>query len=161
MPTEIESVYKSKFRDIAEGIADYIRSLGCFDGRSDITVIVEDKGVIEKEIAQSLSFAGVCILIAVMGFDRLGSSGPILRGNLKLEFRVMEHPFANREKQGSMTAQQVMELLIQNTHWRTFDGMDGRPLLFQDFSREDTDEVNVVRGNWSGEVSLGMVTTQN
>ena len=155
--TETDRFACSKFRDIAEGIADYIRSLGCFDGRSDITVIVEDKGVIEKEIAQAMSFGGVCIIVGITGFDRRSQSGPLVTGTLKFELRIIERVAINRGHQGAMTVQEAAEHLARGLHWENVGGLDS-PLLFQDFSREDSDEFNIVRMNFSGEASLGMKT---
>ena len=149
---------ESQFRDICENLAAHIKTLDGIKGNSAVTVIVEDKGDIESQIAEALGYAGVVIMIGVLGFDRRQQSGELITGNLKLELRVMERPAVNRNEQGYITAQQMIENLILSLHWARIPGMLG-PLLFNDFSRDDTAELDLIRGSFAGECSLGMVRT--
>ena len=149
--------FRSQFRELAKKIAADIRHAEGVQGRHNITVIVEDAGTVENEVAEALSVAGICIIIGVTGFRRVSQSGPVIIGSVSLEFRVIERPSVNRNEQGFITTQQMTEWLITNLHWRTWEGMNGKPLLFQDFQRDDTDNCNISRVNFSGEYSLGMV----
>lgn len=147
----------SKFRGVAEGIADAIRDAAGVQGRGDVSVIVEDKGDVEALVAEAIGSVGLCVIIGITGFTRRAQSGPVITGTLDFEFRVAEIPSVNRTAQGFVTAQQMAEWLARNLHWRTWDGMDGRPLLFVGFQRDDSDEFNVCRVNFTGECSLGTV----
>ena len=149
---------ESQFRDICENLAAHIRTLDGIKGNNAVTVIVEDKGDIESQIAEALGYAGVVIMIGVLGFDRRQQSGELITGNLKLELRVMERPAVNRNEQGYITAQQMIEKLILDLHWKRVVGMSG-PIKFEDFSRDDTTELDIIRSNFAGECSLGMVRT--
>lgn len=150
---------ESQFRDICENLAAYIRTLDGIKGNSAVTVIVEDKGDIDSQIAEALGYAGVTIMIGVIGFDRKPNSGELITGNLKLELRIMERPAVNRNEQGHITAQQMIEKLILDLHWKRVVGMSG-PIKFKDFSRDDTNELDIIRSNFAGECSLGMVRTK-
>jgi len=153
--------FDSKFRRVAENIADAIRCAAGVQGRGDISVIVEDKGAIEQLVAEALGSTGLCVIVGVTGFSRRAQSGPVITGTLDMEFRVVEIPSVNRTEQGFVTAQQMAEWLAMNLHWRTWEGMDGRPLLFGGFQRDDSDEFNICRVNFSGECSLGTVKKEN
>lgn len=149
--------FGSSFRRVAEDIADSIRDAAGVQGRGDVSVIVEDKGDIDALVAEALGSVGLCVIVGVTGFTRRAQSGPVITGTLDFEFRVVETPAVNRTEQGFVTAQQMAEWLARNLHWRTWEGMGGKPLLFGGFQRDDTDEFNVCRVNFSGECSLGTV----
>lgn len=149
--------FDSKFRRIAEAIADAIRCAAGVAGHGGISVVVEDKGDIDALVAEALGSVGLCVIVGVTGFTRRAQSGPVITGSFDMEFRVVEIPSVNRTAQGFVTSQQMAEWLARNLHWRTWEGMDGRPLLFGGFQRDDADEANICRVTFSGECSLGMV----
>ena len=106
--------FDSKFRRVAENIADAIRGAAGVEGRGDISVIVEDKGAIDQLVAEALGSTGLCVIVGVTGFSRRAQSGPVITGTLDMEFRVVEIPSVNRTEQGFVTAQQMAEWLAMN-----------------------------------------------
>ena len=106
--------FDSKFRRVAENIADAIRGAAGVQGRGDISVIVEDKGAIDQLVAEALGSTGLCVIVGVTGFSRRAQSGPVITGTLDMEFRVVEIPSVNRTEQGFVTAQQMAEWLAMN-----------------------------------------------
>ena len=88
--------FDSKFRRVAENIADAIRGAAGVEGRGDISVIVEDKGAIDQLVAEALGSTGLCVIVGVTGFSRRAQSGPVITGTLDMEFRVVEIPSVTR-----------------------------------------------------------------
>ena len=134
------------FRRIAEGIAKFIAEDEILHDNGHVSVVVEDKGDFSFQILEAIGSLGVCVTIAVTGFRRVDRS-PIPQGTLEFEISCYEHPTLNRDDPSTLTAQGVMERLVGILHYRRFDFMPNQ-LIFKDFRRDDTDEANVVRGNF-------------
>ena len=141
------------FRRIAEGIAEFIARDEILHDEGHVTVVVEDKGDYSFQILEAIGSLGVCVTIAVVGFRRVDRS-PIPQGTLELQISTYEHPTLNRDDPSVLTAQGVMERLIEILHYHRFDFMPNQ-LIFKDFRRDDTDEANVVRGNFETNTILG------
>lgn len=142
-------------RQVAEGIAEYIREDEFLRERcSNLTVVVEDKADVFFEISNAIAQLGVCVLIAVTGFRRT-SNCPLPQGNLQIQISCYEHPTLNRDDLSSLTAQAVCERLVKILNYHKFPFFVGQ-MLFQDFSREDVDEANIVRGNFEVNTALGL-----
>lgn len=146
---------ESKFRVVAENVAEAIRNIPQFAGRADVSVVVEDKGDVDFQIAEAVAGVGVCVIVGVMGFSRRSQSGPVVSGTLNLEIRVIERPSVNRNEQGAVTAQEASEVILRSAHWRRVPGLAG-PLLFDGFTRDDTAEMDVVRNTYNAEMSFGL-----
>lgn len=138
---------RERIKRIVEMIAELISSDEVLHNEGKVSVVVEDKGNYEYKIREALAIDGVCVTIAVVSFRRVDKS-PLMRGDLEMQISCFEHPDLNRSDDiGNMTAQNVMTHIADNYHYRNIDNGAG-PLIFSDFSRDDTDEVNIVRGNF-------------
>lgn len=140
-------------RDIAEGIAEFIGEDKVLHDNGHISVVVEDKGDFNYQIAEALGQLGVCVTIAVTGFRRVERS-PIMQGTLEIQISCFEHPTLNRDDPSTMTAQAVMEHLSRILHYKRFPFLANQ-FLFKDFRRDDTDEANIVRGDFEVNTLLG------
>ena len=141
------------FRRIAEGIAKFIAEDEVLHDNGHVSVVVEDKGDFSFQILEAIGSLGVCVTIAVAGFRRVDRS-PVPQGTLELLISCFEHPTLNRDDPSVLTAQGVMERLIEILHYRRFDFMPNQ-LIFKDFRRDDTEEANIVRGNFETNTILG------
>lgn len=139
-------------RDIAQGIADCIAQDGVLHDDGHVTVVVEDKANVQFEIRNAIAQLGVAVLVAVTDFRRDDRS-PFVEGMATLQLSCFEHPELNRDDISTLTAQGVAERLAQILHYRRFPFLAGQ-MIFKDFSRDDVDEANVVRGNYEARVSL-------
>ena len=144
---------KTVLRECCETIADFIRQDKVLGDSSSVTVVVEDKAVVAQEIAQAIGRMGVCILIAVTGFERRDQS-QVLQGNLRLQISCYEQPELNRDDRSALTAQAASVRLAQILHYRRFPCFVGQ-MVFTDFARDDVDEANIVRGNYFVQTYLG------
>lgn len=141
-------------RSIAEGIARCIAEDKFLHDRCHLTVVVEDKGDYGYRIAEALGATGVCVTVAVTGFNRVDRS-PLLQGNLNIQISTYEHPSLNRDDPSTLTAQGAMERTCSLLHYRRFDFVPNR-LIFKSFRREDTDDVNIVRADFETNVLIGL-----
>lgn len=140
-------------RDIAEGIAEAILEDDVLHDDGNVSVVVEDKGDFNYQIAEALGQMGVCVTVAVAGFRRVERS-PVMQGTLELQISCYEHPSLNRDDSATLTAQGVMERLAKVLHYRRFPFLANQ-LIFKDFRREDSDEANIVRGDFETNTVLG------
>lgn len=140
-------------RDVAQGIADYINEDSVLRERGLVTVIVEDKTDLYFEVANAIGQLGVCVTVAVTGF-RVVDRSPVLEGTLQLQISCYEHPALNREDLSTPTAQFVAERLSEILHYHRFPFLRGQ-IIFKDFSREDAEDANIVRGNYEVHTKLG------
>jgi len=140
-------------RDIAEGIAEFIREDQVLHDAGHVTVVVEDKADISTEITTAIGSMGVCVVIAVTGSKRVPQS-PILQGDINFEISCHESPEFNRDDDSALTAQGVMERLLKILHTRQFPFLY-KHMLFNDFTRDDVDEANIVSGNFTAHHILG------
>lgn len=140
-------------RDVAEGIAEYVRKDAVLSGVRGFTVVVEDKADFGNEISLAIGRLGVCVTIAVTGFVRVQQS-PIPQGVVRFQISCWENPTLNREDLSDMTAQAVAERLVAILHWHKFPFTVGQ-FLFVDFERDDVPEANVVRMNFEVNTVLG------
>lgn len=148
-------------REIAEGIAGFIREDVALKPIPHLKVVVEDKADIATEIQGAIAQAGgLCVMVCTPGFRRRNGSGAVLQGTLDVEIRVYEQPSLNRGTQGSHTAQQIAELLMLLLHRREFPFLSYW-LNFRDFARQDVDEANIVSLNFDTEYSFGIRTSQS
>ena len=140
-------------RECCETIAEFIRQDEVLGDSSAVTVVVEDKAVVAQEIAQAIGRTGVCILVAVTGFERRDQS-PVPQGNLRLQISCYEHRELNRDDPSALTAQAASERLARILHYRRLPCFVGQ-IVFTDFARDDVDEANIVRGNYFVQTYLG------
>ena len=133
-------------RRVAEEIAHFIREDEVLKANAHLTVAVEDKASVAFEIERALGLMGVFVLVSVLSFRRVDCS-PILQGTIEFQISCFENPEINRDDLSIMTAQGVAERLADILHYTKFNTLTG-PMLFKEFSRDDTDEVNIVRGNY-------------
>ena len=145
-------------RDIAQGIADYIAQDEVLRDGGNVSVVVEDKADYAFEIQSAISQMGVCVTIAVVGFQ-VTSQSPLLSGTLQIQVSCYEHPSLNREDLSTPTAQFVAERLSSILHYHRFPFLRGQFIL-KDFSREDAEEANVVRMNFDVHTNLGFENRQ-
>ena len=140
-------------RDVAQGLADFIMEDKVLHDRGHVTVVVEDKADVGFEVVQAISQLGVCVLVAVTDFRRVDRS-PVIQGTIQFQISCYEHPALNRDDPSTLTAQGVMERLVEILHYRRFPFIANQ-MLFQSFSRDDTDEANVIRGNFEANTLMG------
>lgn len=140
-------------RECAEGIKEFIEKDPVLRDFGHLTVIVEDKASVSFELANALGQLGVAVMISVTGFDRVDRS-PIIQGNLQIQISCYEHPELNRDDDSTMTAQGVSERLATILHYTRFPFFVGQ-MIFKNFSRDDTDDANIVRGNYEVNTKLG------
>lgn len=143
----------ARTRLIAQEVADFILSDPQIHASGNVSVVVEDKGDFAFQINQALGSLGVCVTIAVTGFRRVDKS-PILQGVLDVQISAYEHPSLNRNDESVRTAQGVMERVAEILHYHQFVHADNI-FLFKDFSRDDVDEANIVRGNFEVMTRIG------
>lgn len=141
-------------RDIADGIADFIRSDPAIAEDGRVTVVVEDLADYSFEIGRAISQLGVCVTVAVTGFRKREGVGPMVAGTLTLQISCYEHPSLNRDGAAAKTAQWVAERLARLLNWRKFPFLAAK-MVFRDFSRDDVEEANIVRGTYEVEHVLG------
>ena len=141
-------------REITEGIAKFLRedSVLAEDGR--VSVVVEDKSNYAFEIERAIAEVGVCVTIAVTDFRKRDNTGPFVAGTLTFQISCYEHPSLNRDDVSAKTAQWVAEYLSRLLNWRKFPFLATK-MLFKNFSRDDVDEANIVRGTYEVEHILG------
>lgn len=139
-------------RDMANRVKDFIENDEVLHDDGHVTVVVEDKAVVGYEIANAIAGLGVCVLISVVDFTRIDRS-PFLQGNVEFQITCYENPELNRDDDSVLTAQGVAERLVQILHYTKFPHAIG-PMIFKNFSRDDVDEANVVRGNYEMQVAL-------
>lgn len=140
-------------REVAEGIAKFIEEDQVLHDDGHVTVVVEDKANVAAELEIALGQLGVCVLIAVTGFDRKPNCFQP-QGRLRLEISCHESPELNRDDPSVLTAQGVAERLVKILHYHEFPFVIGQ-MLFQNFTRDDVDEANIVTGNYEVETALG------
>lgn len=140
-------------REIAEGIAAAIEADDVIHDCGTVSVVVEDKADFYSAIAEAIGQIGVCVTVAVAGFTRRDRS-PILQGTLELQISCFEHPQINRGDPANLTAQGTMERIAQILHYRRFPFLANQ-LIFKDCRREDTQEANIMRGNFEVDTVLG------
>jgi hypothetical protein len=141
-----------QLRRIAEGIAEFIAQDEVLHEDGHVSVVVEDKGDFGYQIAEALGSLGVCVTVAVTSFSNVPNS-PLAQGRLELQISCYEHPTLNRDDPSVLTAQGVMERLVDILHYRRFPFMPNQ-LIFKDFRREDSEEANIARGNFETNVRL-------
>lgn len=140
-------------RDVAEGIADAIRSDPYILANGNISVVVEDKARLSFEIAKAIGGLGVCVTVAITGFRKRDQLGPMVQGTLSVEIACYEHPELNRNDASTPTAQSVAERLSLILNWRQITQITNK-LIFRDFSRDDVEEANIVRMRFEAEHRL-------
>lgn len=140
-------------RDIAEGIARYIRDDHVLHDDGHVTVVVEDKADVGFEIQQALGRLGVCVLVAITGFRRVDGS-PVLQGTVEIQVSFYEHPSLNRDDLSVLTAQGACERVANILHYHHFPFLVGQ-MIFKDFQRDDVEEANIVRANFEVNTHLG------
>lgn len=140
-------------REIAEGIAEFIETDNKIHDCGMVTVVVEDKADFYSAIAEAIGQMGVCVTVAVTGFTRYSNS-PLTQGTLELQISCFEHPTLNRGDPANLTAQGAMERIAEILHYRRFPFLANQ-LLLKGFRRDDTDEANVVRGDFEVNTLLG------
>jgi hypothetical protein len=145
------------FRDIADGIAKFIEQDQVLHDDGNVTVVVEDRGDFGFQIQQALGQLGVCVTVAIASFSRVDNS-PILQGKVELQISTYEHPALNRSDPALLTAQGAMERIVRILHGRRFPFLANR-MLFGGLRRDDTDEVNIVRGDFSANTLLNFEQT--
>lgn len=133
-------------RNVAEELKKYIEEDSVLHDDGHVSVVVEDKADVSYEIANAIAQTGVCVLIAITGFRRVQQS-PIPQGMLQIQFVCYENPSLNRDDLSILTAQGVSERLVKILHYQKFPFLLGQ-MIFQDFSRDDAEEANIVRGNY-------------
>ena len=141
-------------REVEEGIAAIIRNDPYILAARNISVVVEDKACLAFEIAQAIGSLGVCVTVAVTGFDKRADLGPMVQGTLHIEISCYEHPELNRQDASAPTAQGVAEHLARILNWRRVPQLTNK-IIFRDFSRDDVEEANIVRGRYEAEHRLG------
>lgn len=140
-------------RDAAQGIADFIAADEVLHTKGHVTVVVEDKADVAFEVRNALGQLGVCVLVAVTDFQRVSGS-PIPQGTAKFQISCYEHPSLNRTDLSTLTAQGVMERIVRILHYRCFPFLANQ-MIFSDFSRDDVDEANIVRGTFEANTLIG------
>lgn len=141
-------------RDVAEGIAQAIRDDPAIAADGHVSVVVEDVADYGFEIGRAIAQLGVCVTVAVTGFRKREGCGPFVAGTLTLQLSCYEHPTLNRDDPSAKTAQWVAERLARTLNWRKFPFL-GAKVVFRDFSRDDVEEANIVRGTYEVEHALG------
>jgi hypothetical protein len=144
----------SNLRDIAQGIADFIMEDEYLHDSGHVTAIVEDKASLSFEIPNAISQLGVCVVVAVTGFDVVQNS-PVLQGTVRIQVSCYEHPELNREDESSLTAQGAMERIARILHYCKLPCLPNQ-LICKGFSRDDVDEANIVRGNFETNTIIGL-----
>lgn len=147
-------------REVEEGIAAVIREDPAILAAGNISVVVEDKACLAYEIAKALGELGVCITVSVTGFDKRADLGPMVQGTLHFEIACYEHPTLNRTDASTPTAQWAAEHLARILNWRRIPQLTNK-LIFRDFSRDDVEEANIVRGRFEAEHRLGFEENAN
>lgn len=145
----------SNLREVAEAIAEVIRTDAAVVESGKVTVCVEDKADVAFQIQNALGALGLCVVVAITGFDRRSQSGPIISGNARIELSVYEAPPLNSgEPRSGLTAQGLSERIASVLHYARFPGLVTGPLRFTNFSRDDVDEANIVRNTYEAETVL-------
>lgn len=145
-------------REVEEGIAAVIRDDPAILAAGNVSVVVEDKACIAYEIAKALGELGVCVTVAVTGFTKRQDLGPMVQGTLAVEIACYEHPTLNRQDPSTPTAQWMAEHIARILNWRKVPQLTNK-LIFRDFSRDDVEEANIVRGRYEAEHRLGFEET--
>lgn len=140
-------------RQIAEGIAEFIRADEYLSACGNISVVVEDKAGVAYEVARALGGIGVLVLISVVGFRRY-ERAQVVAGDIEFQISCFEHPELNRAGLDTPTAQGVAEYLSKILHYHRFPFLVGQ-FIFKDFGRDDVDEANIVRSNYTVHTQLG------
>lgn len=140
-------------RQIAEGIADFIRADEYLSECGNISVVVEDKAAVGFEVARALGGVGVLVLISVTGFRRYDRA-QVLAGDIEFQISCFEHPELNRAGLDTPTAQGVAEYLAKILHYHRFPFLVGQ-FIFKDAGRDDVEEANIVRSNYTVHTQLG------
>lgn len=140
-------------REIAEGIADFIREDEYLRLHGEVAVVVEDKADVRFEVERAVGELGVLALVSVVGFSRTDRS-PVVQGNIEFQITLFEHPSLNREDPDTLTAQGVAEHLAKLLHYKRFPFLAGQ-MIFKDMGRDDVDEANIVRMNYEAHTRLG------
>lgn len=141
-------------RDVAEGVAAAIRADPAIAADGRVSVVVEDLADYGFEIERAIAQLGVCVTVAVTGFRKREGCGPFVAGTLALQISCYEHPSLNRDDPSAKTAQWVAEHLARTLNWRRFPFLASK-MVFRDFSRDDVEEANIVRGTYEVEHVLG------
>ena len=144
-------------RQIAEGIAEYIRADEYLSACGNISVVVEDKAAVGYEVTRALGGVGVLVLISVVGFRRNGRP-MVVAGDIEFQISCFEHPELNRAGLDTPTAQGVAEHLSKILHYHRFPFLVGQ-FIFKDAGRDDVEEANIVRSNYSAYTQLGFEDT--
>ena len=140
-------------RDVCDAVADAIRSLKAVEDAANVRVIVEDRGVVDVEVAKALAGSGVAAVVAATAHTRREGSGASLTGTLAIEVRVSERPALNRKRPGAITAQGAAEAIARGLH-RTKPGDFGR-IIYDGLRRADEPDENVVFVDLHLEQSVG------
>jgi len=140
-------------RDVCDAVAEAMRSLEPIAAAGNVSVIVEDRGVVEREVAKALAGTGVAAVVAATAHTRREGSGSSLTGTLALEVRVSEKPAVNRARTGALTAQDAAEAIGRGLH-RTKPGEYGR-IIYDGLRRADEPDENVVFVDLHLEQSVG------
>lgn len=141
-------------REVEEGIADAIRTDPYVLSSGSVSVVVEDLADISYEIAKALGETGLCVTVAVTGFRKRDDVGPMVQGTLTVEIACYENPTLNRQDASTPTAQGMAEHLARTLNWRKLPQLTNK-LIFKDFSRDDVEEANIMRGRFEVEHRLG------
>ena len=130
-------------RDVCDAVAAAIAELDAVKRAGNVAVIVEDRGVVEREVAKALSNTGVAAVVAATAHTRREGSGTSLTGTLSLEVRVSERAAVNRvNNTAGLTAQDAAEVIGRGLHHMK-PGNFGR-IVYDTLRREDNNDENVV-----------------
>ena len=140
-------------RDVCDAVAEAIRSLQPVSDAGNVRVIVEDRGVVDVEVAKAIAGTGVAAVVAATAHTRRSGTGASLTGTLALEVRVSEKPAVNRKRPGALTAQDAAETIATGLH-HTRPGEYGR-IVYDGLRRADEPDENVVFVDLHLEQSVG------
>ena len=140
-------------RDIAEGIAEFIREDEYLRDHGQVSVVVEDKANVGFEVEQAVGSLGVLALVSVTGMSNLNQS-PVLQVNIDIQISCFEHPSLNRDDPDTLTAQGVSERIAQILHYHRFPFLVGQ-MVFKDAGRDDVEDANILRSNYRVQTELG------
>ena len=140
-------------RDIAEGVAEFIREDEYLRDHGRVSVVVEDKANVGFEVEQAVGSLGVLVLVSITGMSNLDRS-PVLQVNIDMQISCYEHPSLNRDDPDTLTAQGVSERIAQILHYRRFPFLVGQ-MVFRDAGRDDVDDANILRSNYRVQTELG------
>ena len=140
-------------RELAQEIADCVRDDADLNADGRTTVVVEDKADVSFEVSNALGAAGVCVLVAILGFRRQDRAATA-QGDVEFQISCYEHPELNRADGSTLTAQGAMERIALLLHYRRLPSAVGQ-CVFEGFSREDVDTANIVRGSFKVHALLG------